>query len=143
MRDEFHHRVLSRSFDRRLKHATLDRISVAADNLEAAKVKAKSLFETLDMPQKPDGLRILVQEERDGKRGTLFGSIRFEVAGGPDAQRLMLEFPVRSVSVERLDPVRQIICCYWRRAHYGGRYLVFLCSGMQPPRAHSLCSVLF
>jgi hypothetical protein len=36
-------------------HATLDRISVAADNLEAAKVKAKSLFETLDMPQKPDG----------------------------------------------------------------------------------------
>jgi hypothetical protein len=28
-------------------------------------VKAKSLFETLDMPQKPDGLRILVQEERE------------------------------------------------------------------------------
>lgn len=27
-------------------HATLDRISVAADNLEAAKVKAKSLFDT-------------------------------------------------------------------------------------------------
>jgi hypothetical protein len=46
-------------------HATLDRISVAADNLEAAKVKAKSLFETLDMPQKPDGQRILVQEERE------------------------------------------------------------------------------
>jgi hypothetical protein len=45
--------------------ATLDRISVAADNLEAAKVKAKSLFETLDMPQKPDGLRILVQKERE------------------------------------------------------------------------------
>jgi hypothetical protein len=32
-------------------HATLDRISVAADNLEAAKVKVKSLFETLVMPQ--------------------------------------------------------------------------------------------
>jgi hypothetical protein len=46
-------------------HATLDRISVAADNLEAAKVKAKSLFETLNMPQKLDGLRILVQEERE------------------------------------------------------------------------------
>lgn len=46
-------------------HATLDRISVAADNLEAAKMKAKSLFETLNMPQKPDGLRILVQEERE------------------------------------------------------------------------------
>ena len=46
-------------------HATLDRISVAADNLEAAKVKATSLFETLDMPQKPDGFRILVQEDRE------------------------------------------------------------------------------
>jgi hypothetical protein len=46
-------------------HATLGRISVSADNLEAAKVKAKSLFETLSMPQKPDGLRILVQEERE------------------------------------------------------------------------------
>ena len=46
-------------------YATLGWISVAADNLEAAKVKAKSLFETLNMPQKPDGLRILVQEERE------------------------------------------------------------------------------
>ena len=45
-------------------HATLDRISVAADNLEAAKVKVKSLFETLDMPQKPDGVAHL------GSRGT-------------------------------------------------------------------------
>ena len=43
-------------------HAILDWISVAADILEAAKVKARSLLETLDMPQKPDGLRILVQE---------------------------------------------------------------------------------
>ena len=63
-----------------------------------------------------------------GKRGTLFGTIGFEVAGGPDAQRLVLEFPVRSGSGERLDPVRQTICCYWRKAHYGGRYLMFLCS---------------
>jgi hypothetical protein len=69
---------------------------------------------------------------RDGKltlgiRGRLFGSIGFEVAGGPDAQRLVLEFPIKSVSGERLDPVRQVICCYWRKAHYGGRYLMFLC----------------
>ena len=28
-------------------HATLDRISVVADNLDAAKVKAKSLFDSL------------------------------------------------------------------------------------------------
>jgi hypothetical protein len=46
-------------------HATLERISVVADDLAAAKVKAKSLFETMDMPQRPDGLRILVHEERE------------------------------------------------------------------------------
>jgi hypothetical protein len=63
-----------------------------------------------------------------GKRGTLFGTVGFEVAGGPDAQRFVLEFPVRSASGERLDPVRQVICCCWRKAHYGGRYLMFLCS---------------
>jgi hypothetical protein len=62
-----------------------------------------------------------------GKRGTLFGTIGFEVTGGPDAQRLVLEFPVRSASGERLAPLQQTICCYWRRAHYGGRYLMFLC----------------
>jgi hypothetical protein len=39
-------------------HATLDRITQSGTNLEAVKVKAKSLFETLNMPQKPDGLRI-------------------------------------------------------------------------------------
>jgi hypothetical protein len=58
----------------------------------------------------------------------LFGTIGFEVAGGPDAQRLVLEFPMRSVSGERLAPVQQVICCYWRKAHYGGRYLMFVCS---------------
>ena len=46
-------------------HATLDRISIVADNLNAATVKAKSLFDTLDMPQKPDGLRILDQVKRE------------------------------------------------------------------------------
>lgn len=40
-------------------HAVLDRVSQVVPDLEAAKVRAKSLFETLDMPQKPDGLRIL------------------------------------------------------------------------------------
>jgi hypothetical protein len=42
-------------------HAMLDRILEPASDLEAAKVRAKSLFETLNMPQKPDGLRILDQ----------------------------------------------------------------------------------
>ncbi|MGH6792664.1 MAG: hypothetical protein ACRD1R_00580 [Acidobacteriota bacterium] len=43
-------------------HATLDRITQIGTDLEAVKVKAKSLFETLNMPQKPDGLRILDQD---------------------------------------------------------------------------------
>ena len=46
-------------------HATLDRLSEIASDLNAAKVKAKSLFETLDMPQKPDALRILDQDGRE------------------------------------------------------------------------------
>ncbi len=46
-------------------HATLEGISIVADNLAAATVKAKSLFDTLDMPQKPDGLRILDQVKRE------------------------------------------------------------------------------
>jgi hypothetical protein len=46
-------------------HATLDRISIVADNLNAAKVKAKLLFDTLDMPQNPEGLRILDQVKRE------------------------------------------------------------------------------
>ena len=46
-------------------HATLDRLSEIASDLDAAKVKAKSLFETLNMPQKPDALRILDQDGRE------------------------------------------------------------------------------
>jgi hypothetical protein len=41
--------------------ALLDRITHIASDLESAKVKARSLFETLNMPQSPDGLRILDQ----------------------------------------------------------------------------------
>ena len=43
-------------------HATLDRMSQIAPDIEAAKVKARSLFETLDLPQKPDGVRILDED---------------------------------------------------------------------------------
>jgi hypothetical protein len=39
--------------------AILDRLTCAAPDLEGAKRQALSLFETLDMPQAPDGLRIL------------------------------------------------------------------------------------
>ena len=45
-------------------HAMLDRATHIASDLESAKVKAKSLFDTLNMPQNPDGLRIL---DQDGK----------------------------------------------------------------------------
>jgi hypothetical protein len=41
--------------------ATLDRITHIASDLESVKVKARSLFETLNMAQNPDGLRILDQ----------------------------------------------------------------------------------
>jgi hypothetical protein len=40
-------------------HAILDRISQDVPTVEDAKVRARSLFETLDMPQAPDGLRLL------------------------------------------------------------------------------------
>src|SRR4051794_12477079 len=63
-----------------------------------------------------------------GTRGWLFGAIWFEVTGGPDAQQLVLGFPGKSANGEPLDPVRQIINCYWRKAHFGGRHLMFLCS---------------
>ncbi len=40
-------------------HAILDRVEHDTTTLEDAKVRALFLFETLDMPQKPDAVRIL------------------------------------------------------------------------------------
>ena len=42
--------------------ATLERITQIVPDLDGAKVRAKLFFETLDMPQTPDGLRILDSE---------------------------------------------------------------------------------
>jgi hypothetical protein len=42
-------------------HAMLGRVTHVTSDLGSAKVKAKSLFDTLNMPQNPDGLRILDQ----------------------------------------------------------------------------------
>jgi hypothetical protein len=64
-----------------------------------------------------------------GTRGQLFGTILFEVTGGPDARQLVLDFPWKSASGETLDPVKQIICGHWRKAHFGGRHLLFVCPG--------------
>ncbi len=41
--------------------ATLDRITHIAADLDSAKIKARSLFETLNLAQNPDGFRILDQ----------------------------------------------------------------------------------
>jgi hypothetical protein len=46
-------------------HATLDRVSQTAPDLDAVKVRAKSMFDTLDMPQTPDALRILDEGGRE------------------------------------------------------------------------------
>jgi hypothetical protein len=50
------------------------------------------------------------------------------VIGGPDAQQLVLEFPRKSASGKPLDSLQQIIGCYWRKAYFGGRHLMFVCS---------------
>jgi len=42
-------------------HAMLASVEHDTADLDEAKVRAQSLFETLDMPQKPDALRILDQ----------------------------------------------------------------------------------
>ena len=68
-----------------------------------------------------------------GARGLLFGMLGFEVDGGPDGRRLVLEYPRKSASGMPLEPLRQTICCSWRKAHYGGRYPVFLCSECHRP----------
>lgn len=46
-------------------HAILDRIGGFASDLEAAKVRARSLFSSLDLPQNPDALRILDESGRE------------------------------------------------------------------------------
>jgi hypothetical protein len=55
-RHDIHYRVLPHS--RKRPRATLDRITHFVSDLDSAKVKAKSLFETLNLPQTPDDLRI-------------------------------------------------------------------------------------
>jgi len=46
-------------------NALLDRVLQVGTDLDAAKVRAKSLFHTLAMLQKPDGLRILDDRGRE------------------------------------------------------------------------------
>ena len=46
-------------------HAMLDRVTHITSDLESAKAKAGSLFDTLNMPQNPYGLRILDQSGND------------------------------------------------------------------------------
>ncbi len=46
-------------------HATLDRITNVASDLAEVKLRAKSLFSTMDLPQAPDALRILDEDGRE------------------------------------------------------------------------------
>ena len=46
-------------------HAILDRLSNVAADLDEAKVSAKALFATWDLPQTPDALRILDKDGRE------------------------------------------------------------------------------
>jgi hypothetical protein len=48
-----------RTRERDEAHAVLDKVAVTAPDLDAAKVKAVSMFDNRDMPQRPDGFRIL------------------------------------------------------------------------------------
>jgi hypothetical protein len=66
------HRACNRLCEEDDAHATLVRITHSGTDLKAVKVKAKSLFETLNMRQTPDGLRIL---DEDGMK----------YSSGPDA----------------------------------------------------------
>lgn len=43
-------------------HATLERVQQEASDLDAAMMKARFLFGSLDLPQKPDGVRILDED---------------------------------------------------------------------------------
>jgi hypothetical protein len=65
-------------------HAMLDRITHVAPDLESAKVKAISLFDTLNLPQNPDGLRILDQNGRE----VFFWTPGMDDAGGPPGEKL-------------------------------------------------------
>ncbi|MET0472614.1 MAG: hypothetical protein ABWZ93_17375 [Xanthobacteraceae bacterium] len=58
-----------------------------------------------------------------GTQGWLFGAVWFEVAGGPDAQRLVLEFPCRPASGEARDSVLLLAeSAFWQAI------LMFVCS---------------
>ena len=75
-----------------------------------------------------------------GARGWLFGTIRFEVTGGPDAQQLVLEFPRKSATGQPLDPMREVIGCHWRKTHFGGQTPHLRVQRMQPFSTGPLCS---
>src|SRR5262245_37249543 len=62
-----------------------------------------------------------------GARGLLFGSIQFEVRGIGESPQLVLAHPRRLASGEPLEPIEQVIYCHWRKARYGGRYLMLSC----------------
>jgi hypothetical protein len=113
------------------------------DNSSTGAASTKSLGDRVEIRIRDNGTGIPPEVQcarldvhelgREGKlklgvRGWLFGAIWFEVTGGPDARQLVLELPLKSSSGEPLDPYQQVICCHWRKAHFGGRHLMFMCN---------------
>ena len=77
-------------------HATLDRVTYIASDLESAKVKARSLFDTLNMPQNPDGLRILDQSGNE----VFFWTPKHSFLGRVFFERLVLMYLTPLLHIE-------------------------------------------
>jgi len=74
-----------------------------------------------------------LENSNNDSHGWLFGAIQFEVRGNLHSPKLLLAYPRRSASGALLQPIVQTICCHWRNARYGGRYLIFSCSECHRP----------
>ena len=76
-----------------------------------------------------------------GARGWLFGTIWFEVTGGPDAQHLVLEFPCKSASGEPLEPCTAGHCLLLAQSPLWRAIPHVLVQRMPPLGEGPLCSV--
>ena len=83
---------------------------------------------------------------RDGKlklgaRGWLFGTIWFEVTGGPDAQHLVLDFFRKSTGGEPLGSLTAGHCLLLAESTFWRAIPHVHVPRMPPPSARSVCSV--
>jgi hypothetical protein len=66
--DEEHRAMIRDGLQERIRHATLDQISIVADYLDAAKVKAKPVFDTLGQGGCDHRNALLVKIRPDGRK---------------------------------------------------------------------------